>query len=952
VAATRCDVIGAIKIRMFISHYHDDELRYIHGPRKIRGHTEAHMSARGWQYLTRWARRVRPLPRYATALLVTLLAGCNGGGSVNISNSQSQDPATVDYPIFYVKRTVPTNNAGILIQDDLRIMSNALPSADLWMRAGASASAPETNVTAGITAAAAANGQFWDVKDVDTSADGTLVVFAMRGPLTPKQNLKKAPGWRIYQYTIATGTLAPVIDPSTDPDPVTVNDVSPHYLPDGRIVFSTTRQDQSQGVLLNQGDPQFSAQDEDRNEPAFVLEVMTTDGSIQPLCRAKICQTSFNQSHDRDATVLANGRVLWSRWDNMPAAGRNQMSLYSANPDGTDLELYYGANSHNTGTNNSVVEFVHPHQMQDGRILAIMRQFTGVDDGGNLVIIDGTHYVENTQPLLANATLKGPAQAPATTNEVLTLPGPSPGGRFNSAYPLQDGSGRILVSWSQCRLQDPTQTPPAILPCTTTNLANTKLVTAPPLYSVWMFDPTSNTMMPIGIPAAGVMVTDVAVAQPRPLPTPIPDQTGSTTLNQNWVNANVGVIDIRSVYDFDGVDTANPNIAALANSKVTPPGARPARFIRLEKAVAIPDQTLLKLSAAAFGASNYMIEILGYAPIEPDGSVRIEVPAQVALRMSVLDFNARRITPVQGVWLQVQPGEVVSCNGCHTPQAGAQKPVSHGREGLFNSAWAGAAAAGVPFPNTISAPITVGTATLVPFIPTAAGQTMAQARMAESCAKDNPPCAQMVPSVNVIYQDVWTDPAQATPGKSIFYRYDDATQFFTAFPTTALCVTAWSSNCRIEVNYPEHIQPLWDAPRPNPPVAGVNNTCTQGGCHNPLNAMGAAQTPAGHLDLTNSASVNVAQEFTSYQQLLFSHTETQVIMGVTTTQTFGPYLNAGSANAGLSNQFLLRFAPPGISNSPTHAGLLTPAELRLLSEWLDIGAQYFNNPWDPAVPLN
>jgi hypothetical protein len=916
------------------------------------------MTARGWQYLTRWTYGVRPLPWYACVLLTTLLAACNGGGSVNISNSQTQDPATVDYPIFYVKRTVPTNTAGTLIQDDLRIMSNALPSADLWMRASASASAPETNVTARITAAAASSGQFWDVKDVDASADGTQVVFAMRGPLTPKQDLKKAPGWRIYQYTIATGALAPVIDPATDPDPVTVNDVSPHYLPDGRIVFSTTRQDQSQGVLLDQGDPGFSAQDEARNEPAFVLEVMTTDGSLQPACHARICQISFNQSHDRDATVLANGRVLWSRWDNMPAGGRNQMSLYSANPDGTDLELYYGANSHNTGTGGSVIEFVHPRQMQDGRILAIERQFTGVDDGGNLVIIDGAHYVENTQPLLADPTLKGPAQTPATTNDVVTLPGPSPGGRFNSAYPLQDGSGRILVSWSQCRLEDTTQTPPAILACTTANLANTKLVPALPLYSVWMFDPNSNTMMPIGIPAAGVMVTDVAVAQPRPLEKIIPDQTGSPALNQNWVNANVGVIDIRSVYDFDGVDTAQPNIAAVANSTVTPPGTRPARFIRLEKAVAIPDPTLLKLSPAAFGASNYMIEILGYAPIEPDGSVRLEVPAQVALRMSVLDFNARRITPVQGVWLQVQPGEEVSCNGCHTPQANAAKPVSHGRAGLFNPAWAGATAAGVPFPGTLGAPITVGGTTLVPFIPTAVGQTMAQARMAESCARDNPPCAQMMPSVNVIYQDVWTDPAQATPGQPIFYRYDDLFPQSENKPTTALCDSGWAANCRIQINYPEHIQPIWDSPRP-PPAAGANYTCglaggctcSQATCHSPVGAAAAPQTPAGHLDLTNSASVNVAQEFTSYQQLLFSHTETQVIMGVTTTQTFGPYMNAGSANAGLSNQFLLRFAPPGISNS-THAGYLTPAELRLLSEWLDIGAQYFNNPWDPAAPLN
>ena len=99
-----------------------------------------------------------------------------------------------------------------------------------------------------------------------------------------------------------------------------------------------------------------------------------------------------------------------------------------------------------------------------------------------------------------------------------------------------------------------------------------------------------------------------------------------------------------------------------------------------------------------------MIEILGYAPIEPDGSVRIEVPAQVAFRMSVLDANARRITPVQGVWLQVKPGEVVNCNGCHLPQAGAKQPALARTAGLFASAWAGAAAGGAPFPHTVAAP--------------------------------------------------------------------------------------------------------------------------------------------------------------------------------------------------------------------------------------------------------
>jgi len=237
-----------------------------------------------------------------------------------------------------------------------------------------------------------------------------------------------------------------------------------------------------------------------------------------------------------------------------------------------------------------------------------------------------------------------------------------------------------------------------VVPCTSANLNVAKPTVAPPLYSVWMFDPAQNTLQPIMSPVEGTMITDVAVAQPRPLQNIILDKVPGVNLDQDLVTAGVGVIDIRSVYDIDGVDTANPNIAALANPVDTPASSRPARFVRLEKAVSIPDKTVVDLAGAAFGASNYMMQILGYAPIEPDGSVHIEVPANVAFRMEILDANARRIAPVQGVWLQLIPGEVVTCNGCHKP-ATTQHPISHGREGLFNPAWPGAAVGGTAFPG-------------------------------------------------------------------------------------------------------------------------------------------------------------------------------------------------------------------------------------------------------------
>src|SRR5262249_23986553 len=168
-------------------------------------------------------------------------------------------------------------------------------------------------------------------------------------------------------------------------------------------------------------------------EPALGLGVVYAAGT-------DLHQITFNQSHDRDATVLASGRVLWTRWDHAP--GKDAMSLYSANPDGTDLQLYYGANSHLTGTNDTVVEFVRPHQMLHATILRIMLQSPDVDEGGPLLIIESEPYVENHQPLLANPTLGGPAQTAATINDVYTIPGPSPGGRYIAAYPLLDGTNR------------------------------------------------------------------------------------------------------------------------------------------------------------------------------------------------------------------------------------------------------------------------------------------------------------------------------------------------------------------------------------------------------------------------------------------------------------------------------------------------------------------------------
>jgi len=338
------------------------------------------------------------------------------------------------------------------------------------------------------------------------------------------------------------------------------------------------------------------------------------------------------------------------------------------------------------------------------------------------------------------------------------------------------------------------------------------------------------------------------------------------------------------------------------------------------------------------------------------------VPANVAFQFSILDANGRRISPIHTNWLQLRPGETRECNGCHTNAGNQQNPKSHGRAGLFNAVNTGAPATGQPFPGT--------TATMSPD----QGETMAQTRARQSCSSPPtgvPKCFDMNLSLNVLFHDVWSDPAQRTPDPDITLSYDATVPLA---PTSSSCVMTWNAQCRIVINYIQHIQPIWDKDRtvdvnpadgmPDVDAGGkvINHKCS--GCHSTVNpADNTAQVPAGQLDLTAVPSDEEQLQLRSYRELFFSDNEQELVGGAvqdvpgppdangnpTPGPTVGPYLNAGSARGNLSSAFLNRFAT---GSGSTHAGWLSPAEVRLLSEWLDIGAQYFNNPFDPAVPVN
>lgn len=862
--------------------------------------------------------------RMAGVLLAAVLpAACGGGGgSVSIGSGQGPDPVVVDIRIAYIARPLPVDGQAQLAADARRLLGFA-PGAELWVRERAAPSAAARNITGAMT-----QGQY-DIRDLEASWDGEKLLFAMRGPIVEGGDEEDQPSWNIWEYEVTADALRRVIPSEVSAE--AGHDVAPHYLPDGRILFSSTRQRQNGAVLVDEGKPQYAGLDEDRREPAFVLHVMNADGS-------DIHQVSFNQSHDLDPAVLASGEVVFTRWDNAGSVSR--MSLYRMNPDGTNLQLLYGANSHDTGSNGAVVQFLQPRELPDGRVLAILRPYVSPSLGGNLIAIDTARYVDNTQPLAIDAgILGGPAQVAATLNDAASDGGISARGYYAAAWPLHDGTDRLLVSWSQCRVLEEGRPQP----CTAERLATPGLQAAPPIYGLWVHDPRRGTQQPVVVPAEGMMYTDVVALEPRLPPAVIADKANTGELDAGLLAEGVGLLRIRSVYDIDGVPSRN--IAATADPALATADQRPARFLRLEKAVSIPDRNVRNFAAAAYGAtsSQGMREILGYTMVEPDGSVVVKVPANVPLALSVLDRHGRRITARHQNWLQLRPGEVRSCHGCHNRNSG----LSHGRDGLFESAWPGAALDGLPFPNAN------------PALFADHGETMAEARARISCALEA--CSAITPAMDIRFEDVWTDPVAAGRPADDSFAFDYA-DLDTPAPTSAACIAAWNPSCRTVINYETHIHPLWSLPRPvldgDGNVIG-DHACAS--CHNNLDAGSLVQLPAAQLDLGDGPSDVRLAYFKSYAELLFTDNEQELVGGILQDvmvevgidpETGDPILAPVSVSPPLSTagalqsaRFFDRFLPGG-----SHAGWLSGAELKLLAEWVDLGAQYYNNPFD--APLN
>lgn len=881
--------------------------------------------------------------------LCGLLSGCGGGNSGAVVGG--------DYPLAYVDRDAAAAGEpadGIVF----------VPGGDLYLRQVASPSATASNITRSYTQGRG------DVSGPEASYDGRRLLFSMRGPDDAT--------WNIWEYSLDNRTLRRVIidDQLADDG----DDIDPHYLPDGRIVFSSNRQAGSRAQLEQAGLEPFQYQEAYGREAALVLHVMNADGS-------GIEQISFNQSHDRNPTVRMRGDIMYARWEHM--GNRNQQPIFTVRPDGRQLDVLYGAFSPGDS-------FLHPRELPDGRVISTVLPLAGSRNGGALVIADVLHHSDHGRRLDGQSNTETGQHQP-TLYELPLGRAPSPYGRYTTPYPLWDGSRRVLVAWSP-QQRDGASNP--MLPDA-----------AVPRYGIYMLHLGERSLRPIALADPGRILTDPVAMMPRPRPAviepaaarpdlaprpfpppeceqgitgrpfppddcepdpdpdckspvagrpypgdcepqpdpdpgcepqvsgrpfpsppddcePEPDPDPDPDCEDYFLGRPIirppdecepgpgpgpdpdpdpdpvepirpAILNIRSVYDTDFLDSMGesvltgseriprdadglPDLARLQDASQSSPADRPARFLRVSKAVPLPPGLARDtIGATAFGRQ----QLLGYAPIEPDGSVRVAVPADTALAVAVIDAHGRAYQ-THTSWLQARPGEERRCHGCHSTHRSDQ-PLNQGS--INGGPFAGA-------PSALSA------------MP---GETMAETR-----TRHDPTALQL--QEHPVSQDSWNDPARSGRPLSPELRIDYAGLPTENRPSQGL------------IDYPTHIQPIWE------------RHCVT--CH----GTGSA------LDL--SAELSASGRMRSYDNLVLGQPLSEPETGDRSLIRRAPALVnvGGSANSSRSSHLMERLveqkllAPQPMLSGHNHSGLLNASELRLVAEWIDLGASYRNRPVQSA----
>ena len=420
--------------------------------------------------------------------------------------------------------------------------------------------------------------------------------------------------WRyhLHELSLETGETRALTEGDTD-------NFSPVVLPSGDLLFLSTRR----GGYHRCG-----------RGPCFVytLARMKADGGDAR-------SISFHETHEWDPSLLSDGRVIYTRWDYVDRNAVHYQQLWSALPDGTEAQIYYGNNTWNpTGIwearaipgSSRIMATAAPHHGMSAGTVILVDTRRGLDGAEPLTrLTPEVRFPESEFPLAVGpAPAAADFDAPIKGHWATSLVEPWreqsvpeeekrwPGHCYKSPWPLSEKFFIVSYSFDQ--------------------LVGEPGPNRPNMFGIYYADAFGNKELVYRDPAlSSLWARPLAKRAPPPEVPPlhVAGETGTFFLR-----------DVKQSWPLLPPDQRITRLRIIQVLLKTTPNADSPRV------------------GAAFAAPGK--QVLGTVPVEPDGSAFFEVPARTPVLFQALNAEGRAVQTMRSL-VYLQPGEHRSCVGCH-----------------------------------------------------------------------------------------------------------------------------------------------------------------------------------------------------------------------------------------------------------------------------------------------
>jgi hypothetical protein len=328
---------------------------------------------------------------------------------------------------------------------------------------------------------------------------------------------------------------------------------------------------------------------------------------------------SFHETNEWNPSVNHDGMLLWTRWDYVDRHGCTAHHPWVMTPDGRDPRAVHG---------NFSLRPQRPDMELDVRAIPGSPLLVGVaaphhgQAFGSLILIDPAQPDDDAMSPVRRLTPEiGFPESQGGTES------------YGSPWPLSE-------DYHLCAFE------PA--------------PGARGLYGLYLVDSFGNRELVYRDP--GIACHSPIPVKARPHPPVVPE----IALRLPPEAAAEAVVSIVNVYESRQSWPAGTKIKSLRVYQVLPmsvPSGAP------------PHETGLRLPQSQ-DSVNIARAVLGTVPVEEDGSAHFTVPARRELFFQALDTNGLAVTSMRSA-TQLQPGETLTCQGCHEPRPRAPRVAAH-----------------------------------------------------------------------------------------------------------------------------------------------------------------------------------------------------------------------------------------------------------------------------------